>query len=56
MKRRLLVGFFLAAMLAFPAIVYAANSNPLCAVFEKYNLEWYALFCNWTEVPGGSEG
>ncbi len=56
MKRRLLIGAIVAAMLAIPALVYASNSNPLCYAFEKYSLEWYALFCNWTEVPGGSEG
>ncbi len=56
MKRRLLIGLFVAALLAVPAAAYAANSNPLCNLVEKYSIEWYVMFCNYTETPGGAEG
>lgn len=51
MKRRLLLGFVFALALAAPAAVYASegNSNPLCYLVEKYSLEWYVLWCNYTE-------
>ena len=54
--RRLFIGLFIAGMLAVPAMVYASNSNPLCLYVDKYSIEWYVLFCNYTEIPGGSDG
>lgn len=51
MKRSVLVGVFVAVLLAVPAAVYASNSNPLCYLVERYSIEWYVLFCNLTETP-----
>lgn len=40
-----------AAALAVVVIVLAGNSNPLCAFVPRYSLEWYVMFCNYTEIP-----
>ena len=50
--RRLLIGVLLAAFLAFPAMVYASNSNPLCYLVQKGSPEWNVMLCSWTEGPG----
>lgn len=54
--RALLIGLFVAALLAVPAIAFAGNSNPLCYGVEHGGWEWYLLLCNLTESPPGSEG
>lgn len=55
MKRRLLIGAFVAAMLVVPALAYAWNTNPLCYLFPKGSIEWTILGCDATE-HNGSEG
>lgn len=55
--KRLIYALVVAVSLAAPGIAYASegNSNPLCYLVEKYSIEWYVLFCNWTE-DGDSAG
>jgi hypothetical protein len=56
MKRRLLIGAFVAGMLAFPAMAYAWNSNPLCYLVIKGSIEWDVLWCDATEHAEGEGG
>jgi len=39
------------AAFALAVVVLYGNSNPLCYFVERYSLEWYVLFCNYTEIP-----
>ncbi len=36
---------------ALVVIVLYGNSNPLCYFVERYGLEWYVMWCNYTETP-----